>query len=100
MPVDIGETSLFELPIAVPDEKPPVIKAPQRKAPRESRKKATSQRSIRAIASPLHAVAQDPLAGLFATTITPQRTLPAARAVNAPASAPSVATAVTGADPH
>src|SRR5271169_1047414 len=41
IPVDIGETSLFELPVAVPDEKPPVIKAPQRKAPRESRKKAT-----------------------------------------------------------
>ena len=104
VPVDIGETSLFELPIAVPDEKPPVIKAPQRKAPRESRKKATPNRSVHATASTLRAVAQDPLAGLFNTTSVPQHARPAARSTSAPApapaSAPSATATVTGADPH
>lgn len=100
MPVDIGETSLFELPVVVPDEKPPAIKAPQRKTSRESRKKATPHRSVRATASTLHAVARDPLADLFSTTSVPQRAQPAARSASAPASVPSATMTVTGADPH
>jgi hypothetical protein len=37
IPVDIGDTSVFELPVAAPEEKLPAVKIP-RKAPRESRK--------------------------------------------------------------
>ncbi len=39
IPIDIGETSSTELPTAVPDEKPPVIKPRRVKAPSESRRK-------------------------------------------------------------
>jgi hypothetical protein len=41
IPVEIGETSSTELPVTTPEEKPPVIKVPERrKAPSESRKKS------------------------------------------------------------
>lgn len=43
IPVDIGETSAFELPVTAREEKPPVITLPQRKTPSESRRK-TSRR--------------------------------------------------------
>ena len=39
IPVDIGETSRFELPVAVPEEKSPAAKPPQQKPPVESNKK-------------------------------------------------------------
>jgi hypothetical protein len=39
-PIDIGVTSSFDLPVAAPEEKPPVIRTPQRIKPRnESRSK-------------------------------------------------------------
>ena len=42
MPVEIGETSSTELPVNAREEKPPVIKTPERaKAPKDSRTKAT-----------------------------------------------------------
>jgi hypothetical protein len=30
IPIDIGEPSAFELPVATPEEKPPVIRTPLR----------------------------------------------------------------------
>ncbi|MEP7031358.1 MAG: hypothetical protein ABI830_10535 [Pseudolabrys sp.] len=41
MPVEIGETSSTELPVRMPEERPPAIKTPERaKEPRNSRTKA------------------------------------------------------------
>lgn len=45
IPIDIGEPSAFELPVAAPEEKPPVIKTPQRmKSHHESRIKGVSHK--------------------------------------------------------
>jgi hypothetical protein len=42
IPVEIRETSLTELPVAAPEEKPPVIRTPERgKSPSESRRNST-----------------------------------------------------------
>lgn len=42
IPVEIGESSSFELPVAMPEERPPVIRTPVRaKPPNESRRKRT-----------------------------------------------------------
>jgi hypothetical protein len=43
-PLDIGETSSTELTVITPEEKPPMLKTPERKSPSESRRK-TSQRA-------------------------------------------------------
>jgi len=41
MPMEIGETSSTELPVNAPEEKPPVIKSPERvRAPKDSRTRA------------------------------------------------------------
>jgi hypothetical protein len=47
LPLDIGETSSTELTVIMPEEKPPMLKTPERKAPSESRRK-TSQRARQA----------------------------------------------------
>lgn len=52
--IDIGETSAFELPVAVPEEAPPVIRTPQRvKSRNESRiKGAPRARRTKALVKP------------------------------------------------
>jgi hypothetical protein len=54
IPVDIGESSSIELPVAAPEEKPPVIKTPQRVRSRnEGRiRGALHARRARALAKP------------------------------------------------
>ncbi len=54
IPIDIGEPSAFELPVAAPEEKPPVIKTPQRvKSHHESRLRGAShKRHAKARAKP------------------------------------------------
>lgn len=52
IPLDIGETSTFELPVAVPEEKLPAVKPPQRKAPSESRKTAPRTRHAKPAPKP------------------------------------------------
>jgi hypothetical protein len=45
IPIDIGEASAFELPVTAPEEKPPVIRTPQRvKSRNESRVKGVSRK--------------------------------------------------------
>ena len=45
IPIDIGEPSAFELPVAAPEEKPPVIRTPQRvKSHHESRLRGVSHK--------------------------------------------------------
>jgi len=56
IPVDIGETSRFELPVAVPDEKPPAAKPQQQKSPTESSEKPVEAQ--RAVAKKPHRIAR------------------------------------------
>lgn len=53
VPVDIGESSSIEFPIAPPEEKPPLIKTPQRVKSRQNRVKGVQhvRRHARALAS-------------------------------------------------
>jgi hypothetical protein len=45
IPIDIGEPSAFELPVAAPEEKPPVIRTPQRvKSHHESQLRSVSHK--------------------------------------------------------
>lgn len=74
LPVDIGESSTFELPIAVPEERPPVIQAPQHKGQSDSRRKTPHRaRHVRAKTPP--PAQPDALATLFGA---PQRNQPPA----------------------
>lgn len=47
IPIDIGEASSFELPVAVPDEPPPVMTPARLKSGKESRIKKVTHRHVR-----------------------------------------------------
>jgi len=71
IPLDIGETSSTELSVITPEEKPPVIKTPERKTPSESRRKTPHrlrQAKARAKTEPVA------LLNLFETIFGGQRT--------------------------
>ena len=96
IPVDIGETSRFELPVVVPEEKPPVVKTPERKA-RESRRR-TIHRAARA-SRPAAVAVSNPFAALFGTTAQRGQTAMPLQVPDSLAPTPA-ATAITGIDPH
>ena len=48
IPIDIGDTSAFELPVAAPEEPPPVTRTPQRVKPRIESRSKTAPRARRA----------------------------------------------------
>ena len=53
IPIDIGESSSIELPLAEPEEQPPVIRTPQLRSRNESRLKGISRvRRARALVKP------------------------------------------------
>jgi len=66
IPVEIGETSSTELPVTAPEERPPVIKTPERrKAPSESRRNVHRARHAKAPAKPVPAAQVNLLEAIF-----------------------------------
>jgi len=70
IPIDIGETSSFELPVGKPEEQPPVIRAPQRV---KSRNESRIERAPRARRAKAKAKAEPPF-NLFDTLFGTQKT--------------------------
>lgn len=72
IPVEIGEASSFELPVVLPEERPPIIRTPQRSQPAHESRRQRPHRSARAKKQPRPKV-QSPKAppqaqrGLFET---------------------------------
>ena len=74
IPVEIGEASTFELPVAMPEEKPPAVRMPQRaRSHRESRiRRARHPHRI----GPLARTQPKPLFNLFEFLFGDQKTRP------------------------
>ncbi len=74
LPIEIGETSSTELPVTASEEKPPVIRVPERvRTPKGSRSKATLRtRHVRSPAKPDPAVQFNLFEAIFGGSQTKQ----------------------------
>ena len=90
IPIEIGETSSTELPVTAPEEKPPVIKTPERvKTPNESRMKGVHRsRRAKLLAKTDPAAQINPFEGLFGGSQTKPQSVGSAQA-SQPATADS-----------
>lgn len=71
IPIDIGETSAFELPVVAPEEQPPVIRTPQRVKSRDESRVKDAPR-IRRAKTPVKPE-QPGSVNLFETLLGPQK---------------------------
>lgn len=84
IPVDIGETSSFELPVTQSEDKPPVIKTPERGKPKQESRKKGAHRAPRAKAPGNPPAQFNLIESLFGGTRTPQPATGSAQ-ISAPA---------------